>query len=143
MPTAPALAVALAAAFNVAATLVDTAFALLVAIALAVAVKLGVPVGEAVPLGRGVMVGVLVKVELAVNVGDGVKVLVAGINWVGVLGRVDVGPPGVLEMARAAVGVKVGVIGVADKTCVGVGGREVAVAIGVSGANTRAIKPAK
>jgi hypothetical protein len=52
-------------------------------------------VGLNVTVNVFVMVAVLVNVDVGVNVGDGVNVLVGGTNWVGVLGRVTVGPPGV------------------------------------------------
>jgi len=52
-------------------------------------------VALAVPVVVFVTVTVLVKVAVWVKVGDGVKVLVGGTNWVGVAGSVRVGPPGV------------------------------------------------
>jgi len=61
-----------------------------------------------VPVAVLLAVAVLVGVAVAVKVGDGVKVLVGGTNWVGVDGRVTVGPPGVTVGERVPVSVTVG-----------------------------------
>jgi hypothetical protein len=104
-------------------------------------------VALAVPVEVLVAVAVLVKVAVLVNVGDGVKVLVGGTNWVGVLGKVTVGPPGV-TVGSVAVGVTeaasvVAAATVVNTNWVGVSGKGVALAVVPLFGYTRTKNPAQ
>lgn len=123
----------------VAATAVPTEFV--------VAEAVWVKVGEAdvvaleVPVTVLLAVAVLVGVAVAVKVGEGVKVLVGGTNWVGVEGRVTVGPPGVTVGDRVPGSVAVGDSVVPITNWVGVSGRVVAVPDWGNGAAINAKNP--
>ncbi len=112
-----------APAVRVSDTAVPTTLAVADAVRLAVAVT--AMVAELVTVAVAVGEAVAVAVGDGVNDGEGVKVLVAGTNWVGVAGSVPMGPPGVKAGVKEAGGKTNWAVVACDEGWVGVAGRAV------------------